>query len=134
MALTKVDLANTVEGILPVANGGTGSSSGVSPGGSTTQVQYNSSGALAGSSNLTFNGTTLTSAGFSGPLNGTVGATTPTTGVFTQVDTVAEGPVRWQDASGGQYVAFKAAATVASSVTWTLPSADGSNEIGRAHV
>ena len=29
-------------------------------GGSNTQVQYNSSGALAGSSNLTFDGTTLT--------------------------------------------------------------------------
>jgi len=46
-------------------------------GGSTTQVQFNSSGALAGSANLTFNGTTLTAAGLSGPLNGTVGATTP---------------------------------------------------------
>jgi hypothetical protein len=32
---------------------------------------------------LTFNGTTLTAAGFSGPLNGTVGAGTPTTGAFT---------------------------------------------------
>ena len=31
-------------------------------GGSNTQVQYNSSGALAGSANLTFNGTTLTTA------------------------------------------------------------------------
>jgi hypothetical protein len=31
-----------------------------SAGGSTTQVQYNSSGALAGSANMTFNGTTLT--------------------------------------------------------------------------
>jgi len=31
-------------------------------GGSTTQVQYNSSGSLAGSANLTFNGTTLTTA------------------------------------------------------------------------
>ena len=29
-------------------------------GGSNTQVQYNSSGALAGSANMTFNGTTLT--------------------------------------------------------------------------
>ena len=29
-------------------------------GGSNTQVQYNSSGVLAGSANLTFNGTTLT--------------------------------------------------------------------------
>ena len=52
-------------------------------GGSNTQVQYNSSGALAGSANLTFNGTTLTAAGLSGPHNGTVGATTPTTGTFT---------------------------------------------------
>jgi hypothetical protein len=35
-------------------------SGGGSPGGSTTQVQYNSSGSFAGSSNMTFNGTTLT--------------------------------------------------------------------------
>lgn len=35
------------------------SSSGT-PGGSTTQVQFNNAGAFAGSSNLTFNGTTLT--------------------------------------------------------------------------
>jgi hypothetical protein len=33
---------------------------GASAGGSNTQVQYNSSGNLAGSANLTFNGTTLT--------------------------------------------------------------------------
>ena len=52
-------------------------------GGSTTQVQYNSSGVLAGSANMTFDGTTLTAAGFSGPHNGTVGATTATTGAFT---------------------------------------------------
>jgi hypothetical protein len=52
-------------------------------GGSNTQVQYNSSGVLAGSANMTFDGTTLTAAGFSGPHNGTVGATTPTTGAFT---------------------------------------------------
>jgi hypothetical protein len=35
------------------------------------------------SANLTFNGTTLTATGLSGPLNGTVGATTPNTGAFT---------------------------------------------------
>jgi hypothetical protein len=39
-------------------------------------------GLLADSANLTFNGTILTSAGFSGPLNGTVGATTASTGAF----------------------------------------------------
>jgi hypothetical protein len=33
------------------------------PGGSTTQVQFNSSGAFAGSANLTFDGTNLTSGG-----------------------------------------------------------------------
>ena len=52
-------------------------------GGANTQVQYNNNGALAGSANLTFNGTTLTAAGLAGPLNGTVGATTPSTGAFT---------------------------------------------------
>jgi hypothetical protein len=36
---------------------------GTSPGGSTTQVQYNNAGAFAGSSNLTFDGTNLTSGG-----------------------------------------------------------------------
>ena len=54
-------------------------------GGSNTQVQYNSSGTFAGSANLTFDGTTLTSSGFSGPLNGSVGATTANTGAFTTV-------------------------------------------------
>jgi hypothetical protein len=62
MTTTKVNLANTVEGILPVANGGTGTSTGVAPGGSTTQVQFNNAGAFGGSANLTFNGTTLTAA------------------------------------------------------------------------
>ena len=40
-------------------------------------------GNLIDSTNLTFDGAILTSTGFSGPLNGTVGATTPNTGVFT---------------------------------------------------
>ena len=52
-------------------------------GGSNTQVQFNNSGVLGGSANLTFNGTTLTAAGLAGPLNGTVGATTAASGAFT---------------------------------------------------
>jgi len=52
-------------------------------GGSTTQVQYNLTGAFAGSANLTFNGTTLTATGLAGPFNGTVGATTANSGAFT---------------------------------------------------
>ena len=54
--------------------------------GTANQVQYlNGSKQLAGSANLTFDGTTLTAAGLSGPHNGTVGATTPSTGSFTTV-------------------------------------------------
>jgi len=63
-------------------------SSATSVGGSNTQVQYNNSGTLAGNANLTYNGTTLTGT-FAGALNGTVGATTPSTGVFTTVNKVA---------------------------------------------
>jgi len=56
MALTKTNLANIVEGILPVANGGTGTSTGVAPGGSTTQVQYNNAGAFGGDSGFIYTG------------------------------------------------------------------------------
>jgi len=56
MALTKTNLANIVEGILPVANGGTGTSTGVAPGGSTTQVQYNNAGAFGGDSGFVYTG------------------------------------------------------------------------------
>ena len=62
---------------------------GGSAAGSNTQVQFNSSGAFGASSNLTWNGTTLTSTGFGGPLNGTVGATTPASGAFTTVTTTS---------------------------------------------
>ena len=100
---------------------------GASAGGSNTQVQYNSGGNLAGSANMTFDGTTLSAAGFSGPLNGTVGATTPSTVVATQVNVTAQGDVRFEDTAGGQYVALQAPSTVASNVTFTLPGADGTS-------
>jgi hypothetical protein len=100
---------------------------GASAGGSDTQVQFNSSGNLAGSANLTFNGTILTAAGFSGPLNGSVGATTPSTVVATQVNVTAQGDVRFEDTTGGQYVALQAPGTVATNITFTLPGADGTN-------
>ena len=100
---------------------------GASAGGSDTQVQFNSSGNLAGSANMTFNGTTLSAAGFSGPLNGTVGATTPSTVVATQVNVTAQGDVRFEDTTGGQYVALQAPGTVSTNVTFTLPGTDGSN-------
>ena len=46
---------------------------------------------------------------------------------FTQVDITAEGDLRLQDASGGQFVALEAPSTIGSSYTLELPAADGSN-------
>lgn len=63
-------------------------------GGSNTQVQFNNSGVLGGSANLTFNGTTLTAAGLAGPHNGTVGATTPASGSFTSLTSSADATVQ----------------------------------------
>jgi hypothetical protein len=42
-----------------------------------------------------------------------------------QMNLQAQGPLRFEDAAGGQYVAFAAPTTIASNVTWTLPSVDG---------
>jgi hypothetical protein len=98
--------------------------------GSDTQVQYNSSGNLAGSPNLTFNGTTLTAAGLSGPLNGTVGATTPATGVFTTATAIAaatQDSVILQGRAGGtsSYGATITPTTLTASRTLTIPDASG---------
>ena len=80
---------------------------------------------------------TLTATAFAGPItgavtgnvtgniDGTVGATTPSTVVATQVDITAQGDLRLQDTTGGQYVAIQAAGTVATSWTLTLPDDDG---------
>lgn len=70
-------------------------------GGSTTQVQYNSSGALAGSANFTFDGS--------------------------NVQIGSQGDLRLGDSDNSNWVALQAPATVASNVTWTLPNADGTS-------
>lgn len=72
-------------------------------------------------------GNVVTATGFAGALDGTVGATTPTTGVFTQVDITAQGDLRLQDTTGGQYIALQAPGTISSSFTLTMPAADGTN-------
>jgi hypothetical protein len=71
----------------------------VTPGGLTTQIQYNNAGAFAGSANLTYNGT-----------NVQIGAT---------------GALQFADTDSSNYVAFKAPAIIGSNVTWTLPNTDG---------
>lgn len=74
---------------------------GASAGGADTQVQYNSSGNLAGSANFTFDGS--------------------------NVQIGAQGDLRFADADSSNWVAFQSPATVATNVTWTLPDADGTS-------
>jgi hypothetical protein len=59
--------------------------------------------------------------------NASIGATTPSTGVFTQVDITAQGDLRLQDSAGGQYVGLQAPTVLASSYTLTLPVDDGTS-------
>ena len=86
---------------------------GGSAAGSNTQVQFNNSGAFGASSNLTWNGTTLTSTGFGGPINGTVGATTPAAGAFTTLSATTAIPVT----SGGTGIATTTAYSIVFSGT-----------------
>jgi len=137
--ISNINLASQVTGTLPTGNGGTGntatptngqlligngsgfslaaltagsnititnSSGGITiaaaggaPGGSNTEIQFNNSSAFGGSANFTWDGT-----------NVQIGAT---------------GALRFADTDSSNYVAFKSAGTVASNVTWTLPSTDG---------
>jgi len=87
------------------------------------------SGALTWSAAQNLNSQALTNINVdSGAIDGTtIGANSASTVVATQVDITAQGDIRLQDTTGGQYVGFQAPGTVSSSVLWTLPSADGSN-------
>ena len=96
--------------------------SSASAGGSNTQVQYNSSGSFAGSANLTFDGTTLTAAGFSGPINGTVGATTPNTGAFTTLSASSTVTLSGGTANGVAYLNGSKVLTSGAAITF-----DGTN-------
>lgn len=64
-----------------VSNGTTWTSAATPPAGSTTQVQYNNAGVLAGSANLTFDGTNLLAAGLRSTNPVLIGGPT-TTGFF----------------------------------------------------
>ena len=67
----------------------------------------------------------------SGALNATsiqntpIGSTTPSTGAFSQVNLPATGELRFEDTTGGEYIAFKAPGTVPSNYTLVLPDSQG---------
>ena len=81
-----------------------------SPGGATTNVQYNNAGSFAGNTNFTYDGTTVTI------LNGTFSS---------NINLLTQSEVRFQDTSGGQYVGLRASTTVSSSFTLNLPTTSG---------
>jgi hypothetical protein len=91
----------------------------------TTQVLYNNAGVVAGSANLTFNGTAL-----SGAFNGTIGATTPATGAFTTATARAaatQDAVTLQGRAGGtsSYAITITPTTLTANRTLTLPDETG---------
>jgi hypothetical protein len=101
------------------------------PAGSDTQVQYNNKSSFGGSSSFTFDsGTGIVSAtGFSGALNGTVGATTPAAGTFitaTARAAATQDSVVLQGRAGGtsSYAATITPTTLTASRTVTLPDAN----------
>jgi hypothetical protein len=46
---------------------------------------------------------------------------------FEQINLPTQNELRFEDASGGQYIAFRAGTTISSNLTFTLPTADGSS-------
>ena len=106
------------------------------PGGTTNSVQYNSSGSFAGSTNFTFNGTTvamqtvtvlnLTSTTES-VTNLTAVNSTVTNAVFSSTaNFLTRSELRFQDAAGGEYIGLRSSTTVATSFTLNLPTTSGS--------
>jgi hypothetical protein len=123
---------------------------GGSAAGSNTQVQFNSSGAFGASSAFTWDGTILSATRFAGALNGTVGATTPSTGAFTTVTTTSA--IAYNYGGTGQTSAFTQygityasttsalattaagttgqvlTATTSGAPTWQAPAASGTSQ------
>ena len=87
-------------------------------GGTNSQVQYNNLGAFSGSTNLTFDGTTLTAAGLAGPHNGTVGATTANTGAFTTLSASSTVTFSGGTANGVTYLNGSKVLTSGSALTF----------------
>ena len=92
----------------------------------TKKVTVSNLLAVYNSQTATLTNKTLTSPTITGTGAITSGAITSSGAIQgTQVDITAEGNLRLQDASGGEYVGFEAPATVGTSYTVKLPAAIG---------
>jgi hypothetical protein len=91
----------------------------------TRLVYSGTAGLEVDSANLTFNGTILTSTGFAGPLNGTVGATTPAAGAFTTLSTTGAVTITGGTANGVAYLNGSKVLTTGTALTF-----DGTTTLG----
>ena len=100
------------------------------PGGTTNAVQYNNGGVFAGSTNFTFNGTTVamqtaTALNLTATSLTAVNATVTNAVFSSTVNLLTRSEVRFQDAAGGEYVGLRSSTTVATSFTLNLPTTSG---------
>ena len=56
-------------------------------------------------------------------------ATTASPAFTSDIELSAQAPIKFMDADRSHYVAFKAPATVANNVTWTLPATDAAGQL-----
>ena len=114
------------------------------PGGTTNSVQYNNGGVFAGSTNLTFNGTTLaiqtaTVLNLTSTTSNIVTANVTTANVTSLVyvnatgttenianlNVITNGTLKIYNTANTFYTGLKVAAAAATTATFTLPSTDG---------
>jgi hypothetical protein len=100
-----------------------------SPGGTTNAVQYNSAGSFAGSTNLTFDNTTLaiqtaTALRLTVTSLTAITATTTTENVG-NINLISNGVLKIYNTANTQYTGLQVLAAAATTVTFTLPSSDG---------
>jgi hypothetical protein len=148
MALTKVNATNIIDGTLPVSNGGTGlttlgtagqvltvnggatalqysTPATTSPGGSTTQVQYNNAGAFGGDSGFVYTG-------------GNVGITNTSPTDRLQIEKAGANCLlsvaRTTGGAGGRLVMQHTESVGALQTTASVPLTFGTNDVERMRI